>query len=108
VKNIDREALTKNEKSFGLSFYPSGLGKKPKPLAIIEDSAVQISTIKLSEDGKAIIFRLFEPTGKTRTAMLHIPVLGMKIEVELGGFEIKTLKVNLKTRKYKFVNLVES
>jgi alpha-mannosidase len=78
------------------------------PVAVLGDNVVQITAIKPSEDGKAVIFRLFEPTGKARMAVLNIPVLGLKIEVEFGGFEIKTIKVNPKTRKYKFVSLVES
>jgi alpha-mannosidase len=107
LEKIDREALAKNEKPFALSFYPSGLGKKAKSLAILEDSVVQISAIKSSADGRSTIIRLFEPTGKPRKTVLRLPVLNKKVKVELGAFEIKTLKIDSRRKTLKWVNLVE-
>ncbi len=107
AENIEHEALTKNEKPFAMSFYPSGLGKKLRPLAILENNKVQISAIKISEDGRGVVIRLFEPTGKARKTVLRLPALNKKVKVELGAFEIKTLKVDCKLKSVKWVNLVE-
>jgi len=107
LRFIDREALVKNERPFALSFFPSGQGRKPKPLAVLSDNVVQITTIKRAEKSNALIVRLYEPTGKSRSTVLSLPCLRRKIKVDLGGFEVKTLKINLKTRKYKQVDLLE-
>jgi alpha-mannosidase len=97
LKLIDREALTKNEEPFALSFFPQGQGTKPKALAVLSDEVVQITTIKRAEKNNRLIIRLYEPTGKSRTTFLSLPCIRTKIKVDIGGFEIKTLKVNLKT-----------
>lgn len=107
LRHIGREALVKNEKPFALSFYPPGSGKKPKPLAVLRDDVVQITTIKKAEKGKDFIFRLFEPTGRKRSTILALPWIGKTVKVELGGFEIKTLKVNSETGRIDEVDLQE-
>ena len=107
LKSIDREALAKNEKPVALSFFPCGKGKKPKPLAVLSDKVVQITTIKRAEKNNGLIIRLYEPTGKKRTTVLSLPFINKKIKVNLGGFEIKTLKINPKTGAYSEVDLLE-
>ncbi|HBG27706.1 MAG: hypothetical protein A2Y10_10115 [Planctomycetes bacterium GWF2_41_51] len=102
---IDREALSKNEKPYALSFFPSGKGKKNKPFAILSDNAVQITAMKLAENDNSIIIRLFEPTGHQRKTTLILPALNKKINLTLGAFEIKTLKINRKS--HKFTDLME-
>jgi alpha-mannosidase len=108
LERIDREALIKNEKPFALSFFPCGMGKKPKPLAVLSDGVVQIAAIKRAENNNNIIIRLFEPTGKKRTTTLSLPFIGKKIRVALSGFEIKTLSINPKTGKYTQTDLLEN
>lgn len=121
LERIDREALVKNEKPFALSLLASGRGKKPKPIAILGDDAVQITTIKRAErvpkrqkmgvwgpqNNNDLIIRLFEPTGKKRTTVLSLPCIKRKIRISLCGFEIKTLKINPSTGKCVEVNLLE-
>ena len=106
-KHIDREALVKNETPFALSFYPPGAGKKPKPLAVLTDDVVQITAIKKAEKGNDIIIRLFEPTGRKRKTVLVLPLLSKKLKIELGAFEIKTLRVKPSTGKITEANLLE-
>jgi alpha-mannosidase len=55
LKRIDREALAKNEKPFALSFFPSGFGKKPKPLVVLGDDTVQMSCIKKAERNNDLV-----------------------------------------------------
>jgi alpha-mannosidase len=104
---IDREALTKNEKPFALSFFPSGNGKQAKSFAVLSDDIVQITAIKKAQKGDDYIIRLFEPTGKPRTTVLSLPQLKKKIKLSLGGFEIKTLRINPKTGRYVETDLLE-
>lgn len=106
-ERVDREALVKNEKPFTLSFFPNGSGKKTKPVAVVNDNAVQITAIKRAESNNDLIFRLFEPTGKARKITLDLPVIGKKCKVNLKGFEIKTLRINPKNGQITFVDLLE-
>ncbi len=103
---VDREALGHNEKPFVLSFFPSGEGSCPPPLATLDDPVVQIAAFKQAHDSDDYIIRLFEPTGQSRSTVLRIPALGMTHRVALGPFEIKTLRCG-KTRPIGEVNLLE-
>jgi alpha-mannosidase len=107
MKHIDRDALGKNEKPFALSFFPCGQGEKPKPGPYLSDGTIQITAVKKSEKGNNLIVRLFEPTGKKRTTTLTIPAIGFKEKIQMKPFEIKTLKINAKTKKAVEVNLLE-
>ena len=104
---VDREALVRNEKPFALSFYPPGQGSKPKTGPTLSDNVVQITAMKYAENGRDIIVRLFEPTGKKRSTTLRLPFVPMSVKVDLKGFEIKTLKINPRTKKASEVNLLE-
>ena len=104
---VDREALAHNEKPMALSFFPSGQGEAPLPLARMRDEFTQIAAAKRSEDGKALVLRLFEPTGTARATTLEVPALGIKEKVKLGAFEIKTLRVDLKKRSVVETDLLE-
>jgi len=107
LERIGREALVKNEKPFAISFYPPGMGKKPKPLATLSDDVAEITAIKRAERNNNLIIRLFEPTGKRRTTVLALPFIRKKMKVTLAGFEIKTLRVNPGTGKVVETDLVE-
>lgn len=104
---VDREALVHNEKPFVLSFFPSGGGENPRPAAILHDDAVQMTAFKKSESGEDYIIRLYEPTGKARSTLLELPVLGLKQPVELRGFEVKTLKLKASSKELTEVDMVE-
>ena len=107
LQRIDREALAKNEKPYALSFFPPGTGNKPKPLVVLSDNTVQISCVKKAERNNDILIRIFEPTGRKRSTILAMPLLNIQRKVDLNPFEIKTLQVNLRTKKVTEVNLLE-
>jgi alpha-mannosidase len=89
--DIDRVALSHNERPFVLSFYPTGAGQKPPfPLVQLDGDAVLMTAFKRASDGNGYVIRLFEPTGAARVARLRIPLLGLDREVALSPFEIKT------------------
>ena len=107
LKRIDREALIKNEKATVLSCFPSGKGKKTNPAVLLNDSVVQVTTLKIAEEKNWILIRLFNPTGKKRKTNINIPFLNSLFEVSIGGFEIKTMAVALRTKEVFEVDLME-
>jgi alpha-mannosidase len=108
LSKIDREALVKNENPFSLSFFPAGLGQKPKPGLILSDDAVQFTAFKLAEDGLGWIIRLFEPTGQARSTILSLPCLSLEAQIELSPFEIKTLYLDQQSNSLFETNLMET
>jgi alpha-mannosidase len=107
LASADREALVRNEKPMALSFYPAGGGPKPKPLVVLSDKAVRLAAAKRAESGRALILRLFEPTGRRRTTAVSLPFAGMRKTITLGGFEIRTYRVDIRRRTWTVVNLLE-
>jgi len=105
--SIDHEALAKNEVPFVLSFWPSGEGKKPKPLVELSDKVVQVAAVKKAEKNNDLIIRLFEPTGRKRSTTLSLPFIGRKTKIDLKPFEIKTLRVKPKSKTIVEVDLLE-
>lgn len=107
LTRIGREALAKNEKPFVLAYFPPGSGKKTKPFILVSDEAVEIAAVKKAENGRDLIIRLFEPTGRRRTTILSLPWISAKKTISLSPFEIKTLRFNPKTRRLTEANLLE-
>ena len=104
---VDREALVHNETPYALSIFPSGQGTLPQPSVILSDAIVQVSAVKLAEDDNSLIVRLFEPTGRPRSTELSIPLAGLRQRIDLRGFEIKTLRIDLTGRTVNEVTLLE-
>ena len=107
LEHIGREALVKNETPYTLPLFPSGAGKKVKPFAVLSDKIVQITAIKKAENSSDVIIRLFEPTGQKRITTLSLPCISKKIKIDFGAFELKTIRVNLKTEKLSETSLLE-
>jgi alpha-mannosidase len=108
INNLDRESLVANEKPFALSFFPSGEGEIPKASIHLSDKVVQLSAVKISEDEQAMIIRLFEPTGKKRKTLMSIPWADIEYPMTLGKFEIKTFRIDLKTKIIIETDLMEN
>jgi len=104
---IEREAGTKHDVPMVLNVFPPGRGKLVQPGPTLSDRVVQLSATKLSEDGRSLVLRLFEPTGIARRTTVRVPALGVTHEVELGPFEIHTLAINLATGNVVDVDLME-
>jgi alpha-mannosidase len=107
LEKIDREALVHNEKPMALSFFPPGFGEKPKPFITLSDDVVQISAVKQAQDDKGLIVRLFEPTGSARETVLSLPFAGLSVELSLGAFEIRTLRIDVSNGKFEDTDLLE-
>jgi alpha-mannosidase len=104
---IDREALAKNEAPVPLPFFPSGEGKEPPPSLILSDKAVQATAFKVAEDRNWLVIRLFEPTGKSRKTRVDIPCLDVNFDLMLSPFEVKTVGVDLGSKKTFELDVVE-
>jgi alpha-mannosidase len=107
LQTVDREASTHNEQPFALSYWPSGDNEAPCEGPRLSDRAVQLTTFKRTEDGSDLIVRLFEPTGRRRKTTLSLPSWGKSIPVQMGPFELKTLRINLKSGRAREVSLLE-
>jgi alpha-mannosidase len=105
--SIDREALVKNETPMILACSPPGIGERPEPGICLDDDFVQVTAIKKAEDKNWLILRFFEPTGAQRTVKVALPMKSLSFEVTLGGFEIKSLAVDLDTNEVFEVDLLE-
>jgi alpha-mannosidase len=104
---IDREAATKHDAPMALNVFPAGGGTHVCPGPTLSDGAVQLTATKMSEDGRSMILRLFEPTGTARTTTLSVPALRVTVDVTLSPFEIRTLAIDLATREVSVVDLLE-
>ncbi len=108
LEAIDREALAHNEKPFILSFYPSGLGKRPEAGILLSGGVVQLAAFKQAErNERQYVVRLFEPTGAPRSTVLSIPAIGVEREITLGGFEVKTFLLDLAEKTLVETDLLE-
>jgi alpha-mannosidase len=104
---IDRDAAARHDVPMVLNVFPSGRGKAVVQGPTLSDAVVQLTATKLSEDGRSLILRLFEPTGTARSTTLTVPALGAEATVNLGPFEIRTLAINLATGHVSDVDLLE-
>jgi alpha-mannosidase len=104
---VDREALAHNEPPYALSYWPSGGGELPGAGPVLSDRTVQVTAFKCTEDGDDLILRLFEPTGRRRATTLTVPCVGARTRVTLGPFELKTLRLDRRTRRFREVSLLE-
>jgi alpha-mannosidase len=106
LENIGNESLAKNEKPFALSFFPDGQGEIPKPFAVLNKAVIEVSAIKKAKDNNGWILRLFNSSNKKQSTQLKMPIFGLKKNLSLGPFEIKTLKLNSR-KQISEVNLIE-
>jgi alpha-mannosidase len=97
LERVPREAANKQDGPLVLNVFPSGRGRAALPGLTLSDDVVQVTACKISEDSRALIVRLFEPTGAARSATLRVPALSAEADLTLGAFEIRTLSINLAT-----------
>lgn len=104
---ISREAIFKNEPYIALCVFPSGEGVKPVPGLRVSNPAVQLGAWKLSEDGKCVVLRLFETTGRPQNATVTFPALALEFPVDLRPFELKSLAIDRSDNTIHEVDLLE-
>jgi alpha-mannosidase len=76
-------------------------GSEPWERSFLEvrPSNVAVLAVKRAEVGGKFIIRLQERAGKSATASVAIPMLGIKSKVELSPWQIKTVSVGASERK---------
>jgi alpha-mannosidase len=104
---VGREAQIHNEKPFILSFFPSGDGGTASSFAILDDDIVELSAFKKCEGSEDFVLRLFEPTGKGVSTVLRIPSLGIAHTLNMGGFEVRTLRLSPRQGRIEDCGLME-
>jgi len=104
---VEREALACNEAPFVLAYFPPGNKRKAAPGFSLSGPAAVLAAMKKSETGRDLILRVFEPTGRPRTTILSLPFARARIRLALKPFEIKTLRFNPKTKKFRETDLLE-
>jgi len=104
---IDREALAHNETPYVLAYSPPGGAKRAAPGIVVEGEAAVVTAFKRSEDGRDVVARLFEPTGRPRRVAVKLPALGARISFRLKGFEIKTLRYDRRRKEFVETDLLE-
>jgi alpha-mannosidase len=104
---VDREALVHNQRPYALSCWPAGGGDLPASGPVLSDRAIQLAAFKRAEDGEDVIVRLFEPTGKRRTTTLSVPCVGASVRLRLDPFELKTLRLDRRSKRFHEVSLLE-
>jgi alpha-mannosidase len=107
LERIGREASVHNETPYVLAYFPPGGRKRSLAGVVVEGEAVEVAAFKMSEDGRAAIVRLFEPTGTPRRATVKVPALGARTTVRLKGFEVRTLRLDRRTRRFVETDLLE-
>jgi alpha-mannosidase len=90
-----------------LNYFPGGKGDLPPALVTLSDETVQVAAFKKAEDDNDYILRLFNPTGEPRSTEVTLPMLGMKKEITLSKYEIKTFKMNRMMKTSMEVDLLE-
>jgi len=104
---IDREALVKNEAPLVLCCYPPGTGPLAPEGVSLSDGVIQLTALKMAEDGGRLVLRLFEPTGVERRTTVRVPGLDLRFDVSLQPHEIKTVSVDLGSGKVAEPDLLE-
>jgi alpha-mannosidase len=108
LSGIDRRALVKNESPMALCCYPSGAGHRVRPGLVLSDDAIQVTAFKMAEQHEWLIIRLFEPEGHERHTKVTIPWADLEFDLSFEPFEIKTIAVDLLTRRTFEVDLMEN
>ncbi|NSW91629.1 MAG: alpha-mannosidase [Firmicutes bacterium] len=108
LKVIDRESLVHNEKPYALSFFPSGSGKLyNSPIILDNESSILMTAFKKAGMSEDYILRLYEPTGKGGTTVIHMPSFGITQTITFKKFEVKTFKLDMTARKLIEVSITE-
>lgn len=68
--SADRLALERNQLPYSLQASPSGNGVLPLPSLVLENSKVLLSSLRRVPADNGWIFRLFNPTGQTQSAVV--------------------------------------
>ena len=90
LDSTPRSARHFNMQPMVYSFYPTGVGEKPKSPLTLDGGIIECTTFKKAEHGEGYIIRLFNPTSENQSA--KVTFFGKEMNVDFGMYEIKTLR----------------
>ena len=90
-ENADKKAQVFNEEPQAMSFFPSGMGDKKQPAAIINNENVLLSSIR--KQGKKYAVTLYNSTDLEQTATLYLNAINKKITETFKPYEFKIIEV---------------
>ena len=90
-ENIQRVAQVYNEAPQLLSFFPSGEGEAKSSVIQIDNPEVFLSSFKKNEAGYELVLHNFSE--KENDAVVWIPALDKKLELNFRQYELKTIKI---------------
>lgn len=96
-EQMTKYAQTENEKPFALSFFPQGTGKKRGTFVEIEGGGVVLSALKMADDTKGYIARLFNGTENDNECMFVCEHFNIRENISFKPFEIKTFRISENT-----------
>lgn len=84
-------------------------GSRPQAASFVNVDAqdVVISAIKKSEEGNDLILRCYETEGRSTIARVNVQPLNKTWSGQFGPYEIKTFRLDTRTRNVKQVNALE-
>ncbi len=104
---IEREALTENEKPMVLSFFPTGMGKKPVKFAEIKTKGATITAMKNGSADNKYVIRLFNPLEIKTEVIVDFPVIDKEFSCILKSNEFKTYILDTVTGEINEADLLE-
>lgn len=90
-ENADKKAQVFNEKPQAMSFFPSGMGDKKQPAAIINNENVLLSSIR--KQGEKYQITLYNYSDCEQSATLCLTTLDKKITENFKGYEFKIIEI---------------
>ena len=93
MTGLSARAQMLNEQPYVMSYNPSGAGEACAPLYRIDDRCVVVSSLRKAESGECYIMRVYESEGVDRVAHFEMPAFGIRQDIALKGFEIRTYAI---------------
>jgi alpha-mannosidase len=92
---LTRRAMELNQRpTVLLESYHDGPLPQAASYASVEPEGVVLGAVKLAEDGSAdLVLRVVETAGRGGPAVVDLPALGRRVELDIGPFEIRTFRV---------------
>ncbi len=90
-------------------YEPAHEGRRRLQATLLGTEAenILISVVKKSEEGNDLIIRAYETDGKETVTNLHLTFAQFVYPLKFNPFEIKTIRINLNTKKIVETNLLE-
>ncbi|HKR26774.1 MAG TPA: glycosyl hydrolase-related protein, partial [Acidobacteriaceae bacterium] len=84
-----------------------GKRKQADSFLSVDAPDVVVEAVKQSEDGEAVIVRSYETDGRETRATLDLKFAGTRWTGSYHPYEIKTLRIDRRTRSVREVNALE-